>query len=540
MSRRRNHDPALRRSGFPSFFLACHADGWPDAWIARTWGASVRGVAQWRDKLELPPHRARRRTRSGGPITLRRWKAAHTNRLNEAHWGRVTGRTINLDLGESLRELRIRCEYEVDSNPDLDGVVNTHAVDVLGDAGPKLQVVSDSEDYNDWLEALWREWWESPDAAGIQSGADLLHMWWRSLWTAGEYLVQFVSDPDVGSDAVALRLHTLPSSQLGEFDGWGGEPDVMLGVRRNAYNKPLEYRINTASPESGRQNWEWIEARRLLHRFRVLEAGQARGVPWAAIALEDAAELRDYDEQVLDAARQAADSGVYLYTNSPEAKFRTVTSSADIERRTITTCPPGYQPMQITPQQPSTQYVDFRDEKLRCYGRPVGMPLMMIKLDSRNHNYSSARFDGQVYLRHVKRNRHWAQTGTMNVFVREVEREGLQLRGAPRRPRIVRLHWNWPALPHVDPLKEVQAAALRVENCFSCVRDECADLGRDWEDVRDQLSKERQTMLALLPGTGKPATVASFTAKDDEDEDDNDDDKGKSRRGRSGRARVRS
>ncbi len=46
---------------------------------------------------------------------------------------------------------------------------------------------------------------------------------------------------------------------------------------------------------------------------------------------------------------------------------------------------------------PNAQNSEFRKERSRDLGRPAGMPLMQIRLDSSGHNYSSARFDAQTY-----------------------------------------------------------------------------------------------------------------------------------------------
>jgi capsid protein len=426
------------------------------------------------------------------PYALRRWDAGKTDRLNTAHWGPVTGRTINLDLKDYQERIRTRAEFELANNADAEGVVVTHQVDVVGDDGPTLQVLSDSPEYNAAVEKLWRDWWAKPDINGQLSGVDLLDLWLRSLWSAGEYLVQIMVDQ--GADGpIKTRLLNLHPRRLGTPVQLAGELSWFLGVKRSKTGKPLRYAI-LVSPEAVLQGalpteFDEIDEKDIIHGFIHLEAGQVRGVPWMTTPLQAVADLRDYDNQVLDAARAAADHGVMLTTTHPDAAYVEVNESAEIERRMITTAPPGWQMSQMTPQQPATGYVDYHDEQMRKLGRPVSMPLMTIKLDSRKHNYSSARFDGQMYQRSTSKKRAWLARTTLNRLVDLIAREAELAGVLPAKPAELRYRWNWPPFPHVDPTKESKASTERLKNATSCVRDEYPG---DWEELFDQQQREAE------------------------------------------------
>ncbi len=49
--------------------------------------------------------------------------------------------------------------------------------------------------------------------------------------------------------------------------------------------------------------------------------------------------------------------------------------------------------------------------------------------------------------------------------------------------------WKW-----VDPLKEVKASQVAMEIGISSLADECASQGKDWEEVVDQLKREKVTI----------------------------------------------
>jgi len=442
-------------------------------------------------------------------------EAGKTDRLNQLHWTDASDVGINTFLGEYLPTVRARATYEALHNPNVEGVIATHIDDVIGPGGPILQVLSTNKKYNAALEQVWRDWWAMPDITGLQSGPELLGLCIRMLWLCGEYLVQEVTDGD-GNGPVSLKLKALHPRRL-ETPTDKTQDNVTLGIKRTQLGRPTTYYIESTpdneSLTSMQMNFVGRSAKRIIHGFQLVEPDQARGVPWLTSCLPTVADLRDYDTQVLDAARAAADMGVYLSTKHPDAAYVDLAEddNIEIERRMLTALPSGWEPNQITPQQPSTRYIEYRAERLRDLGRPHGMPLMMVQLDSGNHNYSSARFDAQIYQRGINRLRGWLVRHTLNRLVRDVIVEARLVPGVlPGRPARVDYQWTWTALPHVDPLKEENAVTERIANGTSTYRDECAKKNADWEEVFDQQKREMDKRVELgLPILSPKSSLAS-------------------------------
>ena len=84
-------------------------------------------------------------------MSLRRWEAAKTSRLNSAHWSSATGTAVNADIETYVETLRNRCLYEAANNAFVDGVIEQFANDVLGKQGPILQVQSESAETDNIL-----------------------------------------------------------------------------------------------------------------------------------------------------------------------------------------------------------------------------------------------------------------------------------------------------------------------------------------------------------------------------------------------------
>jgi hypothetical protein len=248
----------------------------------------------------------------------------------------------------------------------------------------------------------------------------------RGLWTDGEFLAQIVNDPDA-TTPVKLRLKPIAARRLATRPQDFASADVTLGVKRNALGRAVEYYLkefNLLGPfevDTGR--FIPTPAADLFHGFLVLEAGQVRGAPWLATSLQPMSDLREFDAQVLDAARQATRWAVALYTDHPDAEYLELNETAEVEPGQFQTLPPGYKPMGLNPPQPATNYVDYRAERQRDAGRGRGMPLMTVRLDSSKHNYSSARFDAQVYRRGIARLRAWLRRRLLVRLVNLIARE---------------------------------------------------------------------------------------------------------------------
>ena len=83
-----------------------------------------------------------------------------------AHWSKVTGLPINAELAYASNWLRAQAEYEISSNPVMEGMVNTFKTDVVGPEGPTYRVQSSDPDYNAKREKVWRRWAKHAGATG--------------------------------------------------------------------------------------------------------------------------------------------------------------------------------------------------------------------------------------------------------------------------------------------------------------------------------------------------------------------------------------
>lgn len=431
----------------------------------------------------------------------RRFEAADTTRLNEAHWLWADDVNVNVWLTAQLSVLRQRATYEARNNPILQGVVRTFADDVVGQDGPTLQVQSDDDAYNEAVEQLWRDWFAAPTPRPNRSGTAILKLWCMNLWKCGEFLATIgtVSDAD---GPVKMRIQPTHPRRLTSPAEYAGDTSVCMGIRFDGNRSPSQYYIakESVSGEYTISTWDVdpYPPDLVIHEFLAEEEDQARGIPFANSVLPAAADLRDYDAQVQDAARQMADQSALLYTDHPDAELWTAPETVEVERRTVRMAPPGWKFAQYNASQPPVQYPEYRAERHREFGRPVGMPLLMVRLDASNHNYSSARLDTQIYRRSIAGIQTWLSGsdksyGTLNRLVDELIREArFSIPVLQNRPDRVVYQWTWPTLPHVDPMKEASAEQLGLVNRTITLSDALASRGRDLQSHVAILNRERQ------------------------------------------------
>ena len=171
--------------------------------------------------------------------------------------------------------------------------------------------------------AVWQRFWDTLEVSGL-SGTDLLTRLVGQEWDNGDWLQQIVYDETFADEAVALRLLDIDPERMSNDPRFIGQRNVVMGVERDRFGRSTLFHIRSPQDQFTNHffgelsyNWDRIPADDILHTFVSREPGQARGFPALASCLQEMADLRDYDNQTLDAARFAAhNGGVILTTES--------------------------------------------------------------------------------------------------------------------------------------------------------------------------------------------------------------------------------
>lgn len=178
---------------------------------------------------------------------------------------------------------------------------------------------------------------------------------------------------------------------------------------------------------------------------------------------------------------------------------------------------PGDKLTPFAPARPSAQFPAFVETVMRLIGNAMGMPYELVLKDFSKTNYSSARAAlleawRFFYSRRSWLSTYWAQP-IYELWLEEAVNAGLI--DAPdfyaNKEYYSRAKWIGPGRGWVDPVKEAQAAVLRIGNYISTLEIECAEQGLDWQEVLDQRAVERARMEQLdLP---QPTPAAAQAAQ---------------------------
>lgn len=433
----------------------------------------------------------------GESFSMRRLDAARTNRLNRNHWVYAHGRSINHDLASDLPQVMARCSHEAANNPLVAGAIETVANDLVGRNGPRLQVSSPSSAFNEAVERGWKAVWSMPDPNGQLTGPECMRLWIRTLCTAGSFVNVFANVARPGP--VKFGWRTIHPRRLETPPDQAGNPLVQFGVRVNEFGRPTEYFIR--KPDLGSFAPVEFSAYReglVQHRFESIEPEQVTGLPWLTSCLETVADLREYDRHVMQAAKNQAAHTMALEAKHPELISDPIDmtgATLSVEPGMANVAPAGYGWAPVSPTQPGAQYESFRHERLRELGLALGMPLMMVLLSSADSNFSSAHYDGAVYMRRIKSRQAWLERTTLNQFLEQIIAE-LVIAGEVERPDDYSFIWTWEVPPYVNPEKQRKADRMAVEDGAMPLGEYAAALGYDFDDVIEQRVREIDQLTA--------------------------------------------
>lgn len=88
-----------------------------------------------------------------------------------------------------------------------------------------------------------------------------------------------------------------------------------------------------------------------------------------------------------------------------------------------------------------------------------------------------------------------------------------------RKRAWTRCNWIFDGAGWLDPVREAQAAQLRMAIGISTLQDECGDQGKDWEEVLEQRAAEQARMRSLNLDMATLQTSVSVAPQVPDDED---------------------
>lgn len=460
------------------------------------------------------------------------YDAAQTTAENRNHWAAADSLgPIAANNAEVRARLRYRSRYEEANNGYFAALIEGRANDTIG-TGPRLQLTL-PETWTDpdfqvaqavppgaarEVELLWKEWSESIDLAGKLATMDMTET------RDGEVFLVAVTNPSLPSESPMLDVVLYEGDQCTKPTM--NEALLVDGIEIDAFGNPTSYWFLAQHP--GESIWTWndqeaqnIDASRVFHFFHRKRPNQARGVTPLAPALPLGSVLRRYTGASLSAAEAQAYMAAVLKNenlspdpDNPGAPEVTAMEEIPFAKALLLTLHAGQEIQTITPSQPAPNYREFKNEVLTECGRAIGAARNKSTGSSAEYNYSSGRLDQQDSQQSVKIRRERIRRIVLDRLFRMWFAEAALIpdylpQGLPPI-RLFRWLWRWDAFVSIDPLKDANAAKIRMESALTTMERECGETGGDWEEVLEQQAREMNKRMALgLPDpNAKPAAVA--------------------------------
>ncbi|MBO2943572.1 phage portal protein [Paenibacillus sp. F411] len=296
-------------------------------------------------------------------------------------------------------------------------------------------------------------------------------------------------------------------------------------------------RVAAIGEESGRRN--------VLHLMETERPEQRRGVPILAPVIESLKQLERYTEAELMAAVISGMFTVFIETESEDTDAFGLSPEGPIENPTGEPLPSGDEDLQLgvgavqflnpgekatiaNPGRPNSGFDPFVTSILRQVGASLELPYELL-LKHFTASYSASRAALLEAWKMFRMRRAWMSADFCQPIYEEWFAEAV-IKGRIDAPGIfddpllfkayTKAEWHGPSQGQLDPVKEANAAVIRVENGFSTRAREAAELtGTEYESNVRQLAYEQQIREQNGLVSGKSAQGLKGGDEEDAEED---------------------
>lgn len=412
------------------------------------------------------------------------------------------------------------------------------------------------------IEARWRVFADDPDyfcdAARHDTMSSLFALAYGHYWADGDAIGVLLWKERGGPYNTTLQI--IDPDRLSNPNDLADEDRLRGGVHLDELGAAVAYEFRRRHPQDvatfrGGDEFTWDRVDRdlpwgrpqVVHFFERQRAGQTRGVSRMAAIVEPLAMQHKMDRVTLQAAIIEAILGFFITSPfDPEMvadglvakdtlpEYQQLRSAFHDQNRVrlggvqANILVPGEEPKILAPQHPNSQYPEFTATVLRRIASGLGLSYEQLSQDWSKVNYSSARAALlEVWRGLTARRQRFTQrfcTPIFGAWLEEVlidKREFDMPAAAPdfydAKAAWCRARWIGPGRGWVDPVKEVQAAAGRMDAGISTLEHEAAEQGLDWQEVAEQQALEDGTRaeLGLPPRAALTVGSAPDVAEDE-------------------------
>lgn len=431
------------------------------------------------------------------------------------------------------------------------GVVDTIVSSVVGcgiTAQSQVETPegTDIEDVNEIRDKVWSEWCEVCDVNGRLTFAEIQQLAQREMVEAGEVLIHLVNTP---SNKYRGIYRPVPLAiELIEADRLANEKDtykvrsadgnrIIRGVELDDLGKPLAYWIYPEHPNGpytqGRQQPVRVDAKDILHLYRMDRIGQSRGVSWFAPVMSWLRDLGVYVDNEIQASAVASCFAVAIKTEGragtglmPSIDSESTDDNGNsfeyLEPAMVVRLRPGESVESINPGRPNSASEPWINLMLRGISVGTGLSYEVVSRNYSGTSYSSSRTSMLEDRRRFRRwQRYMVQHCCQPIWDRFCEQAATAgVDGFPSMSEVLddrraatAVEWQTPAWEWVDPQSEQAASDAALTSFQSTYQDELGQRGKSWRNVFYQRAKEEKLKRSLGLVTADMANVEAAQAE---------------------------
>ena len=476
---------------------------------------------------------------------IRSYSGASTGRLFADFV--TSSSSADAEIKDNIRILRDRARELARNDSYIARYLNLMVSNVIGKHGVRISSKSRNDNgsldlaANQLIEKSWKEWQEIGNCTtnGRLSFLDCQKIFIESLCRDGEVLIRKIKAPD---SPFGFQLQFLEADHLDENknETLKSGNKIKMGVEVDKYDKPVAYWLFKDHPYdrtyASMTKHIRVPADQIIHAYLPARAEQTRGVSLVATAMANVKMLNGYLEAEIVAARVGAskmgfftsgDGNSYVGDGEMEDTFSPTTNA---QAGVFEQLPAGMDFKAFDPTHPTSAFDSFTTSVLRSIASGLNISYHSLSNDLTSVNYSSIRQGAledrsmyQIYQQFVIEHfvnpvfQSWLEmsisTGYINLPIAKFDKFAKSVNYIPRS-------FAW-----IDPLKEMQANVIGLQNGTMTYADISASYGRDTEELFEQhqkeieLAKQYGIELAYQPFGQKQPVEAKIQGGDDEDEE---------------------
>lgn len=439
-------------------------------------------------------------------------------------------RNINNDLMGSLETVRARCRHLAVNNPYVIKAIKQFKNNIIGAKGFQLHVQSKNSDgsldekSNDAVEAKWHcfNQYGNITVDGSMTGAQLQQFVVENVIRDGEFLAikHYGNEFEHGFALEIVPLEQFPSMFIGENQLNGNL--IFQSVEVNQWGKPVAIWITKQTKELQRSLLQGYDSYKpdiripiedVYHVFEKHYPSQFRGIPELVSAVLPLHHLQQYSLSELKQARLASANKLFFTAPTDpegmsgediEQMSKINTDMADASAQIL---PAGVTPIAISYDSPNANMPDFVKVQLKSVSSGLCLSYASIANDLENINFSSSKYA------HIEdqnefsvRQEFYITTLWERVYrdwlMVQLSNNSIKLPYSKQEPiakfeSLSQVKFMPAGFRNANSNEQMRALALMYAHQCISLSEICAEFGRDFDSVVEQITRENTKLEKL-------------------------------------------